>query len=471
MADLINTKISAQMPVMNVFSPSQKELKIDKSKSGKLEKLKLPVSLIAGGGLLIYLGVRRPSVNSIFKKIVKSHLLEMEKEIPLYFEKTDKAISEFVENSLDDIYNFKQFKLNEMSTKIEKFDDVSDPMDLIKKQNSVFEVINHGLNPYMNAGAGDFDKYFVKIHSKARVLLNELSAQRYQSKLKMEDLLQINSSKEFIQSSGEKVYNDAYQNAQIVLKDNISELSAKMEKYTDSKIKNAVNFQSKIMANIITELRDLHVETKKEILTKAFEKMSEIAHLDKFSPSFKNKITNNNFAKLNEQDLKPLELPEELVNMFEGSVYFDAVRRIDFNTLDKSIVETIFNRAKNIEGVRDIKYMIDRIRLLNAAQKFKGIDNEKIYNNTIAKLEGLYLKLKAYGEGEFLSQCSQSFSLMSKEEYRTKIYRLDQISRALGYHTLTQANRNFIRKYPHYSQLPFNKSIELIIEHPEDFFI
>ena len=83
----------------------------------------------------------------------------------------------------------------------------------------------------------------------------------------------------------------------------------------------------------------------------------------------------------------------------------------------------------------------------------------------------MYLKLKDFGEKEFLSRCEQDFNSMSKDELRAKFYYMDRISRRLGYHALTQANRNFIRNYPQYSNTAFSKIAEKIRQYPEEYFI
>ena len=464
MTDLINTKLSVKLPFYTFQGKTsivEKQNQINKNND---KKLLLPLGLLAGGGLLIYLGIRRPDVNSVFKKITKAHSIEIEKEPPLYYEKVEKSISEFLNNSLEKIYQYKQQRLKDISERVVNPQTASNVKDIITKQNEAFSAIDFHLNPNRQFGANEFDRYYVQMSSDLLKIRDKLAAERYQSKLKMNDQIQINSSQEFINSVGLKKYNDALAKAQYTLRENIEQL-------LNEKINYSVNFQSKVMTNIITEIRDLLVETKGNIITSSFNKMSEFLNLKNFKPSYNKTITIKNFKQLTEQELNPIKLSNELEEMFEGNIYIKAIKDINFNTVSKSKLEQIFAQTKSIGNIRDIKFMIDRIRLLNEAQKSQGINNEKIYKNTIAKLEYLYVKLKNIGEQEFLTHCNQKFSTMSKEQFKAKIYAMNKISRALGYHTLTQANRNFIRKYPNYSKTQFKKSAELIYTYPEDFFM
>ena len=473
MADLINTKFSfiKKTVTPNIeFQGSSTAPK--KENPSKFQKLMLPTSLIAGGGLLIYLGIRRPNAESVFNKIIKSHRENIDNEVPNFYEYTENAIGDFLEKSLQKIYQYKKQHLDNIHKKINNpISKALKPMNIIRRQNNAFKILDTDLNPYLKSGASDFDKFIVEISADKKNLKDILSTKQYQVRLKMEDNIEIHTSDYFRKSVGIKKHDELLKKSQNDLQEYINQLQNQMSKFTDKKIYSAINLQSSIMENIIVEIRDLLKETKENTIISAFDKMSAILNIKNFKPSFRNNITLDKFSKLTSDELKPIQIPTELNKMLKENHYFNIIKTLDFNKLDDKTIKNIFYAVSPYDNINNIKYIIDRIRLLNMAEKTNGIDNSKIYKNIIAKMEALYLKLKNFGEKEFLMHCNQNFVSMSEQELRAKLYYMNKISNRLGYHALTQANRNFMRNYVQYSKLPFKKTAEQIRQYPEKYFI
>ena len=113
--------------------------------------------------------------------------------------------------------------------------------------------------------------------------------------------------------------------------------------------------------------------------------------------------------------------------------------------------------------------MIDRIRLQNELDKSLGQDNEKLYNNTIAKLESLGEKLKNFGEHELLTRCDKDFDNLSAEQKRAKLYYITQVSKRLGFETISDVDKYFANNEK-YNKLNIRKYIEIFNKNPEIYF-
>lgn len=473
MIDSINTKIPYAKKTVTPNIEFQKNSAAPKKEYfSKIQKFILPTSLIAGGGLLVYLGIRRPSAESIFNKIIKSHRENIEKEAPSFYKYAENAISDFLEKSLQKIYQYEKQHVDNIYEKINNpISQALDTIDIIRKHNNAFKIIDTELNPYLKSGASDFDKFMVEISADKKNLKDMLSAEQYQIRLKMEDNVEIHTTDYFRKSIGTKKHDELLKKSQENLEEYINELQNQMSRFTDKKITSSINLQSSIMENIIVEIRDLLKETKENIIISAFDEMSKMLNIKGFKPSFHNNITLDKFSKLTSDELRPIQTPTELDKMLGKNHYFNIIKTHDFNKLDDKTIKNIFYTVTPYDNINNIKYTIDRIRLLNMAEKTNGIDNSKIYKNVIAKMEALYLKLKNFGEKEFLMLCDQDFNSMSEQELRAKLYYMNKISSRLGYHALTQANRNFIRNYLQYSNLPFKKITEQIQQYPEKYFM
>ncbi|MBR1424355.1 hypothetical protein IJ579_02190 [bacterium] len=468
----LDTKISNR----NSFVVQNNELQVVSTLNQKKKEnnvsdkllLGLPLTLLTTGGLLIYLGLKKPSINRVMSRVIKKHYAEMEVKTSEFIDLAQKKINEFFENSLEKIYNYKKDKVSYISEKLSpSFDKAENPRQIIKTQNLLFKTVDTEFNEVARAGLSEFGLFINELFIRVNKLKGQLGYQHWQTELQLQDAVNITSTSEYRKFIGEDRYSEALNQAQQILRDDVTKLVAQMNDYVDKETGHYVKLQSKIMANDITELRDLIFDCKKNIIDQAFKKMSEILKLEDFTPVNSREFTLESISNLQSFDLKPQKMPKVISAMFEGCEYWQAVENIDFNNLSDEIIKNIFYKNSPHYSLNDIGIMIDRIRLYEVA----NAQHSKLCKIAIAKLECLYVKLREFGESEFLSRSDQKFDISNPESIRAKIYYINDISRRLGYHTLTQANRNFIRNYPQYSKTKLCRCMDMIRQNPDMYFM
>lgn len=468
-AKIENTSLVNYQVAKENHSANSEQISIEKTphhstKSNKTTNTILPLSLITGGGLLIYYGLKKPNPIKVFNKLVKDRFVKIEKYINDFSMINRKTINSAFENSDSFIEEYKKTHFINTSDYIKRIESTQEAQTTIHTQNNTFKTIEMLQHEHQHLGASDFDNYKGYLENIKRNVNSNLDYQRYQTELLCQDLTHLPVFKDGINS-------DLVENSENQLVALVASCSNEMEHMQRNKINNIINRQSKKFADTITKYRDQIITTKQMLIDTTFNKIKEFIHLpDDFVPSYAKPKTLNNFAKLTPEELQPQTIPMELSKMFENNLFFNIVKSKDFNNISPKDLKDFLYMIPPYENILDIGIMIDRIRLKNEVNKSLGVNNEKTYTNIIAKLEYLSCQLKDLGEKELMKLCNQDLGNLSVEQRKAKLYYIYNVARKLGFSNIEQMNTYYSKNNDAYSKLSINKYIDVIKNHPEYYF-
>ena len=460
MVDLIREKISVTLPVkMTGGEKIKPEANNSDTNDSTVTKKILPLGLIAGGGLLIYYGVKGPNASKFVKKMVKDRISVIETRVSDFadnakgyiweqFRNADAPISEYIEQRV--IHPQKFTKL------LEK---VNVPSDVLTSQDEAFELLQKEIYKDVRAGATDFDNFTSFLYSIRRSAGDCMNNKRHRTNLANGDLITLPQFK-----NGKR-----------------KKLLEKMSKQIDDKVKSSademlavenevfekyIHEKSAKMAKAVTQKRDNFAEIKRLLLDDSFAKVRQSMGLgEEFVPMYNQIPTLENFSKLTKSELKPQNLPDGVEHIFNGTMFGEILKTQDFSKLDDESLRIIFLKMLHVQNVQDIGIMADRLRLKAVVD-----GNKDLYRVSIAKLEFLQNKLQEAGEKELFKRLQIDFTDMTAEQKRARFAYINDAGRRLGFNNLEQMHNSLSVSHPEYLETSFSKCIDEIKNKPEIFF-
>lgn len=424
----------------------------------------LPLGLIAGGGILIYYGVKKPNKLKFINNLVKERTFEIEKNI--------KKLSVFVKNIIDDSFKdshlqidaYKKSHFFDKAKTITAIQQSVDAKDALAAQDSAFKIIANNYNDSRQGGATIFDQFTLNLTRQTREVSDKINEKKWRTSIDCGDLTLLPKSQN--QKEIEQLTQGEVRLAALV-QSTLHHINTQKE----DKLSTIINTLAKNMAEAIIESGQELRKTKEAIIDSTFAKFRQKLNLpETFVPAYSKTLTGENLTKLSPDELKPQKLPENLNEMFEYNSYWNAIRTKNFDKLSSEDLKEIFYRSTTTEPITEIGFMIDRIRLQNELDKSLGQNNEKLYNNIIAKLESLGEKLRNFGENELLIRCEKDFDNLSVEQKRAKLYYITQVSKRLGLETISDMDK-YLANNESYNKLNIRNYINIFSEKPEFYFV
>lgn len=435
-----------------------------KPKQSSAVKTLLPMSLIAGGGILVYYGVKKPNKLKFINNLVKERTFEIEKNI--------KKLSVYIKNIIEDSFKDSHVQIDEYkkshffdkSKYITGIEQSQNPKETLSIHDSVFKLIKTNYNDCGQGGASPFDKFIINLANCARNASDKIDEKKWKTGIDCGDLTLLPKSKN-------QKEDDLLNQGEIRLAALYQSALCQMNGVKEEKLSNTINALSKNMAAAITDnVRELR-KVKKEIVDLTFANFREKLNLpETFVPTYSKILSGENLAKLSPEELRPQKLPENLNEIFEHNSYWNAVKTKDFNKLSSKDLQEIFYHTPTTESIGDIGFLVDRIRLQNELDKSLGKNNEKLYNNTIAKLEILGQKLKTFGEHELMTRCSKNFDNITADQKRANLYYITRVAKRLGFDTISDVDKLYANNED-YNKLNIRKYINIFSEKPEMYFV
>lgn len=458
--------------------------------NNKKDKL-VPLGLIAGGGLLVYYGIKRPSTTTLYKNLVTQRCYQIESYVQDFSLLTKKLVKTSFDEPLMFIEKFKQSKNIDTAKHLEEISLSQKPQMAVELLDKAFKDVRLNFDESIGAGASDFDTFAVTMDNSARKVRDILNAKRSANNVACGDLTLVPHLK------GSK-YSDLVEDCENNLTATANSAYNAMARIQDNCLHDVIKSQSRLMAKVVTDFRNLTPELKSKIMDEAFNSVRKLLNLpETFTPSYSKETTLTNFEKLAQGDLefrdvpkevehiydgktycefvkndtlKPQDLLKELENVFDGNIYWNTVKTADFSELKPEDIKKIFYSASPYNTVKDIGFMIDRIRLSKEIDKSLGKNNEKVYDNSIAKLEYLSVKLKEVGEKELLEKCSKDFDTDSLEQRKVLFYYVNSLAKKLGYSDITQMDKHLSETNAEYNKMSIRKYIDIYRENPDIYF-
>lgn len=468
-AKIENTSLVNYQVAKDNYSAKPKQNPVENNQThsklnNKNTKALLPLSLITGGGLLVYYGLRKPNPIKVFNKLVKDRFVKIEKYINDFSMVNRKTINSAFENSDSFIEEYKKTHFINTSGYIKRIESTQEAQATLHAQNNTFKTIEMLQHEHQHLGASDFDNYKSYLDNIKRNVNSNLDYQRYQTELLCQDLTHLPVFKDGQNS-------DLVENSENQLVALVSSCANEMKHMQRNKVNNIINKQAIKFADTITKYRDQITTTKQMLIDTTFNKIKEFIRLpNDFTPSYAKPKTLNNFAKLTPEELQPQTIPTELNKIFEDNLFFNIVKTKDFNNISQKDLKDFLYMIPPYENISDIGIMIDRIRIKNELDKSLGLNHEKSYTNIIAKLEYLSCQLKELGEKELMKLCNQDLGNINIEQRKAKLYYIYNVARKLGFSNIEQMNTYYSKNNDAYSKLSINKYIDVIKNHPEYYF-
>ena len=104
--------------------------------------------------------------------------------------------------------------------------------------------------------------------------------------------------------------------------------------------------------------------------------------------------------------------------IYNDNNYFLAALEQDFTGLSEADVRKFFYSSSPDNNLRDLGYLIDRLRLRQAILKARNNGKKSVYDTLIPKLEYFSARLNEFGKRELLIRCSADFGSMNVVQRR-----------------------------------------------------
>lgn len=466
MVSLITEKITTSqvIPVVTPKTTGTEKRPVSNSTTKNYKPL-LPLSLISGGALLIYYGIKRPSQVNLYKSMVKDRCYQIEKHVQDFSIFASDLINSSFEKSAQYIVDYRKSKTFELGKHIDSIRFLPDVKSVLKFSDASFNDIRKIYDDSLKAGASPFDEFHVILDQSVFDSKNILNAKRSEKNVLCGDLTIIPPFKD-------GKHSDLVEESCNNLSGLASSAYSEMQRIQSQKLHSVIVSQAADMANVILDCRKEVFTSKSALMDESFEKVKRLLKLSNdFKPVYANNFNLNNFSKLTKEELKPQPLPEFLDEPFKGNIYWQVVKSNDFSELKPDDIKKIFYASSQYNTVRDIGFMIDRVRLSKEFDKSLGKNNEKEYDNAIAKLQYLSVNLKNFGEQTLLKKCEHDFDSISVPVRNGMLSYIGSISKRLGFNSIFEMDKYFSKKYPEYNNFSIKKYMEIFEENPELYFV
>lgn len=148
----------------------------------------LPLSIIAGGGLLIYYGVKRPSQVKLYKAMVKDRCYQIEKSVQDF----SKFASDVIDSSFDKpsqyILDYRRARNFELGKHVDSIKFLPDVKSVLKFTDASFNDIRKVYDDSIKAGATPFDSFHVILSRSVLKAKDILNAKRSEKNVLCGDL-------------------------------------------------------------------------------------------------------------------------------------------------------------------------------------------------------------------------------------------------------------------------------------------
>ncbi|MBQ8459056.1 hypothetical protein IJ541_03015 [bacterium] len=469
MVNLITEK--TQQSSISVQNTTFNTPKIEQAKEAppkencKNKSLFFPFSLIAGGGILLYLGLKKPSKTKQIDEFVRNRCIQMDTKINRFVDFVKNSVDEAFRESSNHIQTFKNERHISPANSVIHINMLYEPNKILNAQDLAFEAIYSKDKELYKGGASYYDAFKGKITEITQRVSGTIDSEKNRISLKLTDYTYIpqfkdGSHEELLQSGGNQL---------ISMRNSIV---MQMESIKKGQLQSIQKRQLAGMADAIIQYRKLKTLTKEHILDTTFNKMRYLLKLgDDFVPLYdKTSYNLNEIANL-QSVLTPQTLPKKIVKIYGDNLFINIAQDIDLSDLTPQVLGKLFNKISYDCNLKDLKYLIDRIRLRQAALNATKPNEAEKYGILIAKLEYLSNELHKFGREELIKRCQRDFSQMSYGQMKAALYQINIYSRRLGYESIELMDKDFAKNSLVYRELNIRNYMKIFKDYPELYFM
>ncbi len=444
-------------------SPQIVEATQPNQKTARNNKLLYPLSLIAGGAVLMCLGLKRPSANEVYGNYVKNKHFEMDKKI--------RTFASFVKDSLASVSaevnkfvdNYKQNKLLNPSANLGPFKVLDNPKQVVEAQEIAFETVRNSTATRVNFGASDFDGFARMLSGLKKQASDAIGRQKNIVKRDLSDYVHVTGIR------NEK-FSDVVEASENQLIEMKNFLCSQADSISREQMFAFTKRQYIKMADAILESRKRIRKSKENIIDAAYERVSKLLKMKDLTPTYNMVPNASNFSKLTPEQLKPTKLPKDIKESSFTNIYLRILETKDFSKLTDKDFREIFYSTSYENNLRDLSYLIDRLRLRQVVELSQNPKKTSSTDIIISKLEYLSKQLQDFGKRELLESISKDFDAMGMEKKRASIYYASRIARRLGYDSLQEMDSNLLKDNVAYKDMNIRKYINIFVNNPDIYF-
>lgn len=436
------------------------------SQNDSKHKYILPTGIIAGGGILMYLGVKNFTKTGKLKNYVNEQFKLIDIKRNDYTKFVQDSINSIFPNTTLYIQNFRAARYFSPTPALKALNSSENLTKLIENQDNAFALLAKHYSKFEKGGITPYDKFLTYLEEQRIRVWSQVAPKRDQISMEFNDIANLpdfenGSHTELVKLSRE------------ILNGKKDKTIEKMNKYTDDELAHLVKAYATRMTDTIIEIRNSNTNAKENFINDAFKRANRLINSDTetLKPTYSKLPTLEEFSKLTPEQLKPQNVPEELISTFENNTYFQAVLENDFNKLDIEDLKKLFYGSPYENNLKDLGYLIDRLRLRQAIAKVENSDNKEIYNTIIPKLEYLSVKLHEFGEKELIDRCSKDFSNMSPEQKKAALYYVNVVSKHLGYESILKMDSELVKTNYDYKNSNIRSFMELFRKNSDIYFL
>lgn len=422
--------------------------------------------LITGGAVLLYMGLTRPGSKASFNKFINSQIREMEKAVNKFADDFGKKVESAFEKTYESISDYRKTHIVKPADYLVQVNAIRDAEKLVEAQDITFDALNSAGRSLGEFRINPMDEFSVRFNREKTKVLNESARDQNRVVGVLKDCSSLPEGTkidEDLLSSGAKRL--------VAAKDNFIDY---MEKVRETKLNIVSKFQYRQMADAVTESRLAQARSKEAVLDKSFEKLREILKSDSdLVPLYEIRRYDLSGEKSLSNMLKVHRIPKKVQKNFEPSVFMKTVAEKDLNELSQKDIEGIYIRIQKGYNLKDLRYLIDRVRLHGAVCSAdpKLQNDARAYKYMEVKLEYLSNLLNDYGERALLKACDCDLGKLNDGQKEAKLYYISRESRRLGYENFGIMNEAMLKTSEEYQKLGISKYADYIEENPELFFM
>lgn len=465
-------KVTLETAHKSVYNMSKKHVQpsfgsnSEPSQNDSKQKYLLPAGIITGGGILMYLGVKNFTKTGKLKNYVDQQFKLMDIKRNKYVKFVQDSINSIFPDTISYIQNFKAERHFSSAAPLKTLKASENLTELITNQDNAFTLIEKHNNKCEKSGRTPYDSFLTHLEEQRQKVWSQAAPKRDEVSMEFQDMANL---PDFKDGSHKKLVNLSRE----ILNNKKEKTIKKMNKYTDDELLHITRAYATQMTDTILEIRTAQTNAKENFINSAFKRVNEIIGNNEeiLKPTYSKLPTLEKFLKLTPEQLKVQKIPEELITTFGNNTYFKAVLEKDFNKLDTKDLEKLFYGSPYENSLKDLGYLIDRLRLRQAIAKAENSESSEIYNTIIPKLEYLSVKLHELGEKEIIARCSKDFSNMSLEQKKVALYQVNVVSKHLGYESILKMDDKLVATNYDYKNSNIRSFMELFRKNPDIYFL
>jgi hypothetical protein len=155
------------------------------------KKLALPLSLIAGGGILLYFGLRKPKPETLYDNFVRGQINEMQGRVRIFTAFVKSTLDAKFEKAPSLIENFKTKRFVEPTADLGPLRVLKDPKKLLNAQDIAFDAIADVDKAQHKMGPPDFYVFSGEIGKMQKSADYDIQREQRIVKLELSDYVKI----------------------------------------------------------------------------------------------------------------------------------------------------------------------------------------------------------------------------------------------------------------------------------------